>query len=36
MERWYFDIERDGKLDLTSHSDFEKVLVQAYNAATER
>ena len=36
MERWYFDIERDGKLDLSSHSDFEKVLVQAYNATTER
>ena len=34
--RWYFDIERDGKLDLTPHSDFEKVLVQAYNATTER
>ena len=34
--RWYFDIERDGKLDLSSHSDFEKVLVQAYNATTER
>ena len=34
--RWYFDIERDGELDLTSNSDFEKVLVQAYNATTER
>ena len=34
--RWYFEIERDGKLDLSSHSDFEKVLVQAYNATTER
>ena len=34
--RWYFDIERDGKLDLSPHSDFEKVLVQAYNATTER
>ena len=34
--RWYFEIERDGKLDLSSHSDFEKVLVRAYNATTER
>ena len=30
--RWYFDIERDGKLDLDKHSEFEKVLQQAYNA----
>ena len=36
MERWYFDVERDGKLDLSSHSDFEKVLEQAYDATTER
>ena len=34
--RWYFDIERDGRLDLSSNSDFEKVLEQSYNASTER
>ena len=36
INRWYFDIERDGKLDLSPHSDFEKVLLQAYNATAER
>ena len=34
--RWYFDIERDGRLDLFRDSDFEKVLEQSYNASTER
>ena len=34
--RWFFISEADGKLDLSSNSDFEKILVQAYNATTER
>jgi len=34
--RWYFQIDPQPELDLSSNSDFEKILVQAYNATTER
>ena len=31
-KRWYTDIDKDDDLDLTSFSDFENILTEAYNA----
>lgn len=33
-KRWYFQIDPESELDLDKHSEFEKVLQQAYNATT--